>query len=103
MHLSHGSKEVVGEGTIEAIEFLTPNEVLEKYGAKVFLNRDELMEYTMRQPKRTSSKKMLVLTMYKLRKYSQEITYERPITMAGEYLTQEKYSALLAKVSKETL
>jgi len=96
-YASHGSKEVVGEGIIEAIEFLTPKEVLEKYGDKVFLNKDELMEYAMRQPKRTFSKKMLTLTLSKLRRYPTGIKYERPVTMAGEYLTQEKYSALLQK------
>lgn len=102
-YASHGSKQVVGEGIIEAIEFLTPKEALEKHGDKVFLNEDELKEYTMRQPKRTSSKKMLTLTLSKLRLYPQPIKYGRPVTMAGEYLTEEKYSALLQKVSKENL
>jgi len=99
-YASHGSKEVVGEGIIETIEFLTPNEVLEKYGDRVFLNKNELMVYATRQPKRTLSKKMLTLTLSKLRRYPLGIKYERPVTMAGEYLTVEKYSALLQKVSK---
>jgi len=103
VYASHGSKEVVGEGIIKAIEFLTPKEVLEKYEDKVFLNEDELKEYTMRQPKRTSSKKMLTLTLSKLRRYPQAIKYEKPVTMADEYLTEEKYTALLQKVSKENL
>lgn len=94
---SHGSKEVVGEGVIQSIEFLTPNEVLEKYGDKVFLDKDELTEYTMRQPKRTPAKKMLTLTLSKLRQYPKGIKYERPVTMAGEYLTREKYADLLQK------
>lgn len=102
-YASHGSKQVVGEGVIEAIEFLTPKEVLEQYGDKVFLSEGELMEYTMRQPKRTSSKKMLTLILSKLRLYTQPIKYGRPVTMAGEYLTEEKYGALLQKVSKENL
>jgi len=100
-YASHGSKEVAGEGTIDRIEFLTPDEVLEKYGDKLFLNKEELTGYTTSQPKRTSSKKMLVFTLCKLRKYPPGIKYERPITMAGEYLTEEKYSALLQKVSKK--
>jgi len=102
-YASHGSKEVVGEGIIEAIEFLTPEEVLEKYKDKVFLNKNELMEYTQRQPGRTPSKKMLTLTLSKLRRYPCGIKYEKPITMAGEYLTEEKYNALLQRVSKENL
>jgi len=100
-YASHASKEVVGEGTIEAIEFLTPNEALDKYREKVFLNKDELTEYTMRQPKRTSSKKLLTITLSKIRRYPKGIKYERPMTMAGEYLTQEKYNVLMEKVSRE--
>lgn len=99
-YASHGSKEVVGEGVIEAVEFLTPKEALEKYGDQVFLNKAELTEYTMRQPKRTSSKKMLTLILSKLRRYPLGVKYERPVTMTGEYLTEEKYRTLLQKVSK---
>lgn len=98
-YASHGSKEVVGEGTIDKIELLTPNEALEKYGDKLFLNKEELTEYTKHQPKREPSKKMLVLSLSKPRKYPQGIKYKRPITMAGEYLTQEKYSALFEECS----
>jgi len=97
-YASHGSKEVVGEGTIESIEFLTPNEAIEKYRGRVFLNKDELTAYTVSQPKRTTSKKMLTLTLSKLRQYPHGIKYERPVTMAGEYLTKEKYSTLLQKI-----
>jgi len=102
-YASQGSKEVVGEGVIEATEFFTPKEVLEKYGDKVFLSEGELMEYTMREPKRTFSKKMLTLILSKLRLYTQPIKYGRPVTMAGEYLTEEKCGVLLQKVSKENL
>jgi len=96
-YASHGSREVVGEGVIEAMEFLTPKEVLEKYSVKVFLSKDELMEYAMRQPKRTLSKKMLTLTLSKLKRYPQGIRYKRPLTMTGEYLTKEEYDALLQR------
>jgi hypothetical protein len=93
-YASHGSKEIVGEGLIEAIQFLTPNEVLEKYGHKVFLNKDELTSYTRRQPNRDSSKKMLVLVLSKLRKYSYPKKFYRSITMVGQYLTEKEYQEL---------
>jgi len=102
-YASHDSKEVVGEGIIEKMEFLTPTEALEKYGDKVFLNKDELAYYTTQQPGRPSGKKMLTLVLTKLRRYSCGIKYERPITMTGEYLTEEKHSGLLQKVFKEEL
>lgn len=63
LYASHGSKEVVGESVIEAIEFLTPREVFEKYANKVFLSKDELKEYSMHQPERPPSRKMLTLTL----------------------------------------
>jgi len=95
---SKGSGEVVGEGTIDALEFLTPNEALEKFGDRLFLDKDELTKYTMHQPTRTLSKRVLVVTLSKLRRYPPGIKYERRMTMAGEYLTKERYDALLARV-----
>lgn len=74
---------------------LTPDEVISKYGEKVFLSRDELIAYTARQPSRDSSKKMLVVVLTKLRKYKKGIVYPRPITMVGEYLTKEQYKQLI--------
>ena len=94
-YASHGSKEIVGEGTIESIKFLTPDEAWQKYGEKIFLNRKELNEYTTRQPKRTSTKKMLVLELRELKKYEKGITYPRPITMTGEYITKTDYTSLI--------
>ena len=94
-YASHGSKDIVGEGQIEEIEFLTPNEVLTKYGPKTFLNEDELTTYMLRQPKRDSSKRMLVLVLSKIKRYRSPVKYEKPISMAGQYLTREDYMQLL--------
>lgn len=94
LYESHASKEIVGESLIEAVEFLAPEEVIEKYGQKVFLNKDELTEYTLRQPNRDCSKKMLVLVLSKLRKYSQPKKFNRKISMVGQYLTLREYREL---------
>lgn len=94
-YASHGSKEIVGEGQIEKIEFLTPTEVLTKYGLKTFLDKDELTTYTFRQPKRDSSKKLLVLVLSKIKRYRSPVKYWKPISMAGQYLTREEYMQLL--------
>jgi len=93
-YASHGQKEIVGEAVIKKIEFLSPMEVLEKYGAKVFLKSDELMSYVSQQSSRTASKKMLVLVLSQLREYSKGVKWKKPISMAGEYLTKENYSTL---------
>jgi len=94
-YASRASREIVGESIIKSIEFLTPDEALSKYGDRLMLSREELAEYTSGQPTRTSAKKMLVLTLSKVRKYSQPVKYPRPLTMAGEYLTGEKYKSLM--------
>jgi hypothetical protein len=35
-YASHSSKEIVGEGKIEEIHFLTPSDALKEYGSKLF-------------------------------------------------------------------
>lgn len=100
LYASHGQKEIVGEALIRKIEFLTPDELLKKYGEKVFLSRDELMNYTSQRPSRTTSKKMLVLILSKPRKYLKGIRYSGHMTMAGEYLTEDKYKALSEEIEE---
>jgi len=97
-YASHGQKEIVGEATIRAMELLTPVEALEKHGDKIFLNKDELMNYMLQQPSRSTSKKLLVLVLSKLRKYPKGISYKRHMTMAGEYLTEEAYNSLIKQI-----
>jgi len=97
-YASHGQKEIVGEAIIKAISFLTPAEVLERHGDRVFLNKDELMEYASQQSSRTSSKKMLVLVLSNPRKYPKAIRVKKPLTMAGQYLTEEEYKALFEEL-----
>jgi hypothetical protein len=94
-YASHGTKQIMGESVIEAIEFLTANEVLERYGQRVFLEEGELTNYTLRQPNRDCSRKMLVLVLSGFRKYSQPKKFMRPITMAGQYLTRKEYQQLM--------
>lgn len=100
-YVSKASKQVVGEGIIEKTEFLTPDESLLKYGDKLFLNKEELENYTAKQSGRTSTKKLLVLSLTKVRKYTKEIRYPRPLTMTGEYITKREYLSLM-KMTNET-
>jgi len=97
IYASHALKEIVGEGKIENIEFLTPDKAWQKHGDKIFLNREELHEYTTSQPKRTSAKEMLVLTLRELKKYEKGIKYSRPITMSGEYMKKTDYKSLIRR------
>jgi hypothetical protein len=96
-YASHGSKKLIGEGIIEKVEFLTPQKVLEKYKDQLFLNESELHAYVTRSPSRSSSKEMLTLVLKKLKKFPKPIDYNKPITMAGQYLSAEEYSSLIQK------
>jgi hypothetical protein len=100
-YASHDQKEIVGEAVIKTIEFLTPASVLERYGDKLFLNRDELMSYVSQQPSRTTSKQMLVLVLSKPKKYLKGIRVKKPITMAGQYLTEENYAILFQETKDQ--
>ena len=94
-YASHGSKKLIGEGTIEKVEFLTPDEVLAKYKDELFLDEAEFNAYIRRSPSRTPSRKMLVLQLKKLRKYGTPIDYNKPMTMAGQYLSAEEYKSMI--------
>jgi hypothetical protein len=95
LYASQGSKKVVGEGVIKTIEFLTPSEVLAKYGSRVFLTKDELMVYATQMPGRSPTKKLLVLVLGNVRSYSPPLRWKNPITMTGQYLTEGQYDELL--------
>jgi len=94
-YASHGSQELVGEGLIETIEFLTSDEVLEKYITRVFLKKRELEDYIHSQPLRTSSKKMLTVAFSRIKKYDCPIKIVKPVNMGGQYLTKDDYLKLI--------
>ena len=93
-YVSKSSKEIVGEGVIDNIDFLTPDEALEQYGDKLFLNEKELKDYTLHRPNREPSKKMLVIVLSRLRRYSKPRHFKKSISMAGQYLTKMEYAEL---------
>ena len=41
-YASHEVKAILGEGTIEDLEFLSPKEAVGKYGNRLFLSKEEL-------------------------------------------------------------
>ena len=94
-YVSRSSKEIVGEGQIVEIEFLTPDEVFAKHGDKVFLKKDELVQYALKQPNRDTSKKMLVLVLTRLKRYPKPVKCKKGMTMAGQYLTEDDYKELM--------
>jgi hypothetical protein len=95
---SHGLRKLIGEGTIEKVEFLTPEAILSKYRNELFLNQDELQAYVGNSTSRAPSKEMLTLVMRKMKRYSAPLDYDKPITMAGQYLTSSEYDHLTHKL-----
>jgi hypothetical protein len=95
---SHGSKKLIGEGTIEKVEFLTPETVLSRHKEDLFLSQEELLAYVRRFPSRTPSKEMLTLVMKKLKRYPVPVDYDKPISMAGQYLSAAEYCSLIRKL-----
>jgi hypothetical protein len=96
-YASQGLKQLVGEGVIEKVEFLTPDAILMKYKESLFLDANELYAYVEGSPSRTSSKKMLTIVLKKLNKYPTPIDYNRSMTMAGQYLEASEYNSLIDK------
>ena len=95
-YVSQSSKEIMGEGIIQEIHFLTPTQALQEYDKKLFLNDDELEDYIHSQPNRDHSKQMLVLVLSNIEKYEKPKKFAKPITMAGLYFTKKEYKELLS-------
>lgn len=94
-YASRGPKKLVGEGIIEKVEFLTPEEVLSTYRNKLPVSEAELHKYVTWISLRDASKEMLTLSLRKLRRYPVGIDYGKPMTMAGKYLSHEEYNLLM--------
>lgn len=88
-YASHRIRAIVGEGTIRDVEYLTPNETLKKHKESLFLTPEELSLYTSKRG-RAPSKRLLVLSLEKIKKFPKPVPYGKHITMAGEYLTKQQ-------------
>ena len=89
VYASQGQKKLIGEGTIEKVEFLYPEDVLDRYKGALFLKEDEFLSYATRR------KEMLTLTLNNLVRYHTPINYPKPMTMAGQYISLKEYNALM--------
>ena len=94
-YVSGGSRQIVGEARIGQIEFLTPDQLLEKYEDRLFITREELRQYTTKQPGRTSSKPLFVAILNSMKKYAMPVVRQMPITMAGINLTKDVYRSII--------
>lgn len=87
---SGSNKIIVGEATIENVEYLKMGQIFDKYFDRLLTTEDELKEYS----KGREEKRALVLELNNFIKYDQEIQLPIPITMAGLYLTETRKKVL---------
>lgn len=91
---SGGGKEIVGEAKIVDISSGTLDQVWSRFAGSLFLSRSEFEAYVGERKQR----RMLVLVLERARKYQFSLRLNRPVTMAGEYMTQETHDKLKTKV-----
>lgn len=87
---SGSNKIIVGEAIIEHTEFLSMDQILEKYANRLLTTEDELRDYS----KGREEKPALILGLANLIKYEKEIKLSVPVTMAGLYLTENRKNSL---------
>jgi len=97
IYASHGSGKLIGEGIIDKVEFLTPEEAIIKYKKELFLTKNEIYNYIRKSFSRSPSKEVLTLTLKGLRKYRKPIQYPKPIIIAGQYLSFSEYNSSMQK------
>lgn len=91
-YASRGNKKVIGEANINWIELLPKEEVLKNHINDLFLNKEELEEYS-----KGRTKKLLVFSLENSTKFQLPVALDHPITMVGEYISKEDYNTLIEK------
>lgn len=93
---SRGTYEVVGEATIDSLEYLSPQEVMQKYGSRLFISAEELDGYT-RKRSRPPNKELMVAVLKQIRRYKKPYKLKKPVTMAGLSLTDKVYREIVSQ------
>jgi len=89
-YASRGNKKVVGDADINWIKLLSKEEVTQNHIQYLFLNKEELEEYS-----RGRTKRLLVFSLKNSIKYQLPMELDHPITMVGEYISKEDYNILV--------
>lgn len=89
---SGGTFQLKGEATIRQIEFLSPENIVSKYRSRLFISTTELEGYRANRPK---ERKLLVLSLTHVRRFSRPVELDKYVTMAGQTLDKERYEELV--------
>lgn len=89
---------IVGEGTIDNFLILSPSEILKRYKNRLFLTEKEFKEYSKEGGfLRRKSKKFLVVELKAIKQFNTPVKPKKFVTVAGEYLTDERYRSILSR------
>jgi len=95
LYVSGSNKEIAGEADVVSISLMTLSEVVSAYGSNLFLNRDELREYSNGR----DNKKMMVFVLGRITPYQEPKHLGHGITMVGEYMSKEEYNSLIGDLN----
>jgi len=96
LYLSGSGRTLAGEAEISNIEFLSYKEIITKYRESLVLSEKELYDYyTTSQTQLNYKRPLLVLHLANIRKYPSGVTYHKPISLSGEYVTEKNYDLIV--------
>jgi hypothetical protein len=90
LYESKGTRRIVGEAKIREIRRGTAAEIWSTFGNDLFLNKQEFDAYVGERKQRS----MLVLVIGSPLRYADPLSRDKPLTMAGEYMTKQAYDRL---------
>ncbi len=93
-YASGGERHLLGEAVIAAVKVLKPDQILEVYGERLFLSKEEFEKYSSSQPRKDYKKDLLVLEIKLAKRYNYPIKFPKLLTMAGRYISREMYNSL---------
>ncbi len=99
LYLSGGPKTIVGEAVIEKSEFMPLREAFQRYTDKIFITKEEALEYAHRFGDR-EEKDMLLLHLKDIREYQRPTASTRPVTMSGLYIDKKEYESIIQQAKR---
>jgi hypothetical protein len=91
-YLSESSREIGGEATISSLEFLSSDELIEKYESRLFIRKDELISY---RGLRSNNTRLSVFTLTDIHGFDKTIRMRERISLSGRFLNEKQYGRLI--------
>lgn len=85
---SQGAKAYTGWADIKFIGKMKPNSISNKYGEKLMLEHDELVEYSK------GKSEMFVIEFEKFEKFNNNVVPNKFVTVSGKYIYENEYEMI---------